>query len=358
MPTPTCTDAQFLDLCRLHRSAAKVARVLHISERAIHLRRNSVQNKTGQQIFFDRPDRRSRDQQEFEDGRKSQAAGLTAKAKLPKGKAASLRAPGPSPDEMVKIPSEWRYQLTLRNGTLIVGSDAHYKPDCASTAHRAMVLLTKALKPKGVIMNGDLFDASSVSRHFRIRWHQSYTVKQEIEACQERMGEVEAVAGNAFLCRTWGNHDSNFETRLSGLVPEYEGLGGFTLWEHLPRWQPCMSVFVNDGPGGLVIKHRFKGGMHAPHNNVLWAGRSMTTGHLHSQKVQPLTDYNGTKYGTDSGCLATPDDEGFHYAEDDPRNWRSGFSVHTFNDGIMMPPDLATVIGKGRVWFRGEMLKV
>jgi hypothetical protein len=33
------------------------------------------------------------------------------------------------------------------------------------------------------------------------------------------------------------------------------------------------------------IKHRFKGGMHAPQNNTLWAGVTMVTGHLHSQKV-------------------------------------------------------------------------
>lgn len=98
--------------------------------------------------------------------------------------------------------------------------------------------------------------------------------------------------------------------------------------------------------------------MHAPHNNVLWAGRHMATGHLHSQKVQPITNYNGTLYGTDTGCLASPEDETFHYAEDDPRNWRSGFGVFTFADGEMLPPELVTVIGSGRVWFRGEVIHV
>lgn len=264
-----------------------------------------------------------------------------------------------APDDIIKLPSEWRYGLKIRNGTLVVASDAHYKPGISSTGHRATTMVIRRLKPKGVIANGDLFDASSVSRHFKIRWHGNYKVKEEVEACQERLGEWEdAAGGNCLLARTWGNHDSNFETRLSGLVPEYEGLGGFTLWEHLPRWQPCMSIFVNDGPGGLVIKHRYKGGMHATHNNTLWSGRSMATGHLHSSKVSPITDYNGTRYGVDSGCVASPEDMTFHYAEDDPRSWRSGGAVFTFIDGELMPPELYQVIAKNRVWFRGEVIDV
>lgn len=336
-----------------------MAEVLGLTPRAVLGRRSRIEKRHPDvKIIFDNIDHRNKHTRARDEALQAEIESIKPRAKIPKGKERALRSPTINPDEVVKIPSEWRFGLKVKNGVFIIGSDAHYKPHYVATAHRAMVALTKALKPRGVILNGDIFDASSVSRHFRIRWERRYSVKEELEACVDRSGEIEAVAGNAWLGRTWGNHDSNFETRLSGLVPEYEGVAGFTLWEHLPRWQPCMSVFINDGPGGLVVKHRFKGGMHAPHNNVLWAGRSMTTGHLHSQKVQPITNYNGTLYGTDSGCLATPDDDAFHYAEDDPRNWRSGFSVHTFIDGEHMPPDLCTVIGSGRVWFRGEVLEV
>lgn len=355
MATQSCTEDEFIETCRKYRSCAKVARHFGISERAVLARRRAVEGRRRIDLPFDKGDHRRKS--DVMHAEQMQDAALTAiaerRVRMKEKDRKRLSAPL-APDDVEHIPSDWRYRMTMRNGTIIVGSDAHYKPDIVSTAHRALVQLVKRIKPDVIVLNGDLLDGSSISRHFRIRWHKVFQVKDELDAVKDRLGEIEAVAANAKLIRTWGNHDSNFETRLSGHVPQYEGVGGFTLWEHLPRWQPCMSVFVND-ERGMVIKHRYKGGLHAPHNNVLWAGRHMVTGHLHSQKVQPITNYNGTLYGTDTGCLASPEDETFHYAEDDPRNWRSGFGVFTFVDGEMMPPELVTVTGAGRVWFRGEI---
>ena len=53
--------------------------------------------------------------------------------------------------------------------------------------------------------------------------------------------------------------------------------------------------------GNVVIKHRMKGGIHAAHKNTLHAGTTMVTGHLHSLKVTPFSDYNGTRWGVDTG---------------------------------------------------------
>lgn len=330
-----------------------------MSPRAVFNKRRTMEIRYGIELKFDQADYRHEQAKQRDEALETTALALDAQ-RVVRVRAADrkrLSAPPTLPDDAETVPSDWRYKLALRDGVIVIGSDAHYKPGIVSTAHRALVRMVKQLRPAVVVLNGDLFDGSGVSRHFRIRWHRVFQVKEELDACKDRLGEIEAVAGNAKLIRTWGNHDSNWETRLSGHVPQYEGVGGFTLWEHLPKWQPCMSVFVN-GQRGLVIKHRFKGGLHAPHNNVLWAGRHMATGHLHSQKVQPITNYNGTLYGTDTGCLASPEDDAFHYAEDDPRNWRSGFGVFTFIGGEMMPPELVTVIAQDRVWFRGEVINV
>ena len=56
-----------------------------------------------------------------------------------------------------------------------------------------------------------------------------------------------------------------------------------------------MAVFVNDD---IVVKHRFKGGQHATFNNALWSGKTVITGHLHSQRVSPITDYWGNTLGS------------------------------------------------------------
>ena len=150
-----------------------------------------------------------------------------------------------------------------------------------------------------------------------------------------------------------GNHDARFETFLAANAAEYEGIKGFHLKDHFPEWKPCWSLFINDN---TVIKHRLKGGIHATHNNPLWSGKSIITGHLHSQKVTPLSDYNGTRYGVDCGTMAEPYSRAFtDYTEDNPVNWRSGFAVLTYHEGFLLPPELCEVTPLGAV-FRGRIL--
>ncbi len=64
----------------------------------------------------------------------------------------------------------------------------------------------------------------------------------------------------------------------------------------------------------MIIKHRYKGGVHATHNNTVSSGVSICTGHLHSLKVTPYSDYNGVRYGVDTGTLAETDGPQFTYA--------------------------------------------
>ena len=251
-----------------------------------------------------------------------------------------------------------RLNLTVKNGVVIVGGDGHYWPGDPSTAHRAFVKFSRDMHPAAVIMNGDAFDGASISRHASIMWERKPAVIDELEAVQARLGEIEqATPLGTQLFWPLGNHDARFETRLATTAPEYARINGFHLKDHFgPRWRPCWSVFINDS---VVVKHRYKGGIHAAHNNVMWAGKTMVTNHLHSPKVTPFTDYGGTRYGVDTGCLADPDHEAFlAYTEDNPKNWRAGFAVLTFKDGKLLMPELVQVWDKSHVQFRGEIIKV
>jgi len=87
--------------------------------------------------------------------------------------------------------------------------------------------------------------------------------------------------------------------------------------------------------------------------NTLKSGRSIVTGHLHQLKVTPWTDYNGRRYGVDTGTLAEPGGDQFAYCEENPVNWCSGFCVLTFKNGMLLPPELCEVIN-GVAYFRGE----
>jgi len=240
--------------------------------------------------------------------------------------------------------SKGRRVVDLENGVVIVAADFHYQPGDPSTAHRALVRITKELKPDVLVANGDVCDFGSVSRHPPLGWKSIPTAEEEIEEAQERLQEWAEAGGKAQKYWPIGNHDSRLEVFIASRVPELKGIAGTSLCDHFPLWEPCYSVFINDRPGGLVIKHRYRSGIHAPHNNVINAGRSIATGHLHSQKVMPFTNYEHTLYGIDVGCIAEPYADAFEYMEDNPRNWRSGFCVFTFENGVLLPPELVTKI--------------
>jgi hypothetical protein len=140
-------------------------------------------------------------------------------------------------------------------------------------------------------------------------------------------------------------------------VPEFEGVPGFDLRDHFPRWRFSMSLFIN---GHTMVKHRWHNGVHATWNNVLKSGVSIVTGHLHALGSRAYTDYRGTRYAVDTGTLAHLFGEQFTYSEDCPANHRSGFAVLTFHKGRLMPPELLEVIDEdeGLVCFRGQVFNV
>lgn len=249
-----------------------------------------------------------------------------------------------------------RGALEVKNGLVLVGSDFHIWPGAESVALRGFKKLAKDLKPSAVILNGDVVDLPQVSRHPPIGWESSPSLLHEIEAAQDHLHDIAQACGRARKIWTLGNHDARFETRLATVASEYKGIRGIHLSDHFPLWEKGWSVWINDS---VVVKHRWKGGVHATHNNTVGSGKTMVTGHLHSQKVTPYTDYNGTRYGIDTGCVADCEHKAFiDYTEDNPKNWVSGFAVLKFKDGKLMQPELASVWDDKSIQFRGEIIKV
>ena len=249
-----------------------------------------------------------------------------------------------------------RRGIALEKGRAVVFSDAHFYPGDHSTAYRALVEFIKEYKPEVVIANGDLFDGTSISRHSKIMYENHPSVMDELEAVKEHLNGIEnASRFKSNLIWTFGNHDARFETYLAANAPQFEGVKGFGLKDHFPLWQPCWSYWINDD---TVVKHRWKGGFNAGRANTLNAGTNIITGHTHVLAVQPVTDYNGTRYGVQTGCLANPlADQFMNYTEDNPKDWRSGFAVLTFERGQLLMPELVQVWDeeKGEVQWRGKI---
>ena len=315
------TESEFIEAWKTFGSAVAVADHFGIDVRNIHKRRRSIEARNGIQLI---------------------------------GVAKN------SPDAKIVYPANGvRATTEIDSGVVLVASDCHYWPDVISTAHRAFVKLVKELSPKIVVINGDAFDGASISRHpAGGTWQSLPSVKQELEACQDRLEEIQKAATGAQLHFCWGNHDLRFNARLQQQVGDtFKGVMGMSLNEHFPLWRFSMSLMIN---GNVQIKHRLYNGIHASYNATLKSGISTVNGHLHSLKVTPWTDMTGTRYGVDTGSLADVWGDQFSYTEDSTRNHRSGFAILTFYDGKLMPPELCEVIDEeeGLVYFRGVVIKV
>lgn len=236
-------------------------------------------------------------------------------------------------------------ELDVEKGFVIVASDLHLWPGEYTLMLKGLLWACREFKPRALVLNGDVMDFPSISRHDPVGWETNPKVSEEIEGAQEVCHELALAAGRG--CRkiwTLGNHDKRFETRLARNDPEYAKVHGVHLKDHFPVWEPAWSTLVNPSAGvfSCLIKHRFRGGIHAVHNNLLWAGNHIVTGHLHSAQVRALTYHaERTIWGVDSGCIAEPNARAFrHYSETNPKNWRSGFAILHWQSGKLMQPQL------------------
>jgi predicted phosphodiesterase len=313
------SDEDFISLWNAHKSVATLSKITGIAYRAVLKRRKSIEQRHGMILLAN--DNKGRPN--------------------------------------VYIPDQQHQcDIDLQNGVIMVGSDCHYNPRYITTAHRAFVQCVKHLKPKVVILNGDLCDFASISAHHRIGWQEGPTVKEELDELAKRLDDIEKVRpAGCKLYATIGNHDLRFSGKLSNVLPQYQSIKGFDLADHTPHWKWFWAIMVNQT---CMIKHRWHNGIHAVYNNTLKSGTSFVSGHLHSLKVTPWTDYTGTRYGVDTGTMACIKDSAFLYAELNPLNWRSGFVVLTFNNGRLMPPEMAEVVNEdeGLYYFRGQVMKV
>jgi len=321
MTASRITDAEFIELWKTLGSASKISKLIKIDVSNVHQRRRAIENRHKiQLVAVDKS--RSKYYQHLQTAHNHAA----------------------------------RQELGIENGVVIVFSDAHFWPGIRTTAFKGLLWAIREFKPKAVINNGDAFDGASISRYPRIGWDTKPSIIQELKACEASLGEIEEDAGRAKLIWTLGNHDSRFENRLAANAAEFEGVKGFSLRDHFPAWTSCWACWPTED---VCVKHRYKGGIHATHNNTVNSGKTIVTGHLHSLKVTPFADYNGNRFGVDTGTLANPSGPQFvDYLEDNPTNWRSGFAILTFFNGRLLWPELVHDFGNGCVEFRGEVIDV
>lgn len=317
------SDDEFINLWNKFKSATKLAAYLGLQVRGVYKRRENIERKRGVLLIAD------------------ETFGANT---------------NPGLATLIMNSRRDISRLEIDSGVVLVGSDAHYTPGVIPTAHKALCNLACDLRSglTAVILNGDILDGGQISRHPRGGWTGLPNVKQELEAVQERLSEIEgAVAPGVRLLRTYGNHCARFEARLAAQVPEYEGIAGFTLREHLPRWDDSLRIDINED---VVVIHDWHSGLHSGWNDVLKGGCSVVTGHTHELGFKAHKGFKDrVHFGIKTGMLAEDDQPQFDYRKGKPgMNWRSGFAVLTWVDGILIQPEFCAVEADGCAYFRGK----
>lgn len=274
----------------------------------------------------------------------------------------NLPTTDPAEGYETRVPeNEWTFprvaHLDIDTGSVIISSDHHYWPGHISVAHKALIKVIKDVKPRAKILNGDVFDGVSVSRHPPFGWSHKPSVKDELDACHERVGEIEQALPKG--CQTlWnlGNHCIRFERALATNAREFAGIMGTRLADHFPRWDMQWSTLINpDSRDPVMVKHKNAGGVHAGYNNTMKSGLTTVTGHTHLLECKPWGDYRGRRWGIQTGTVSDVHSPAFEYMENGPSSACSGFVVLTFKDGQLLPPELCEVID-GKAYFRGKVV--
>lgn len=323
MPKPAFSDQHFINLWNRFQSPSELAKHLAMEVRSIQARRKNIERRYGILLTASR-----------EQG-------------------GNMR---PELNRLIMSSRRDINRLELPDGMVVVGSDAHYAPGVIPLAHKALcnLVFDMGKRVSAVILNGDILDGGQISRHPRGGWSSPPTVKEELQAVQERLSDIEAaISPGTRLLRTYGNHCARFESRLAAQVPEYEGVAGFTLREHLPRWTDSLRIDINED---VVVIHDWHSGLHSGWNDVLKGGCSVVTGHTHELGFKAHKGFKDRiHYGVKTGMLADEDQRQFDYRNGKPgMNWRSGFAVLTFVDGLLVQPEFCAVESDGRAWFRGK----
>ena len=120
MARPTLSDSEFIEMFRA-LGAAGMSRKTGMSERGLYARRARLEQKMQKPV-------------------RAETGHLNVKE---------------GPEE-----HPGRLLFDVPDGVVLVASDAHYWPGIVTTAHKAFVRFCRVMKPKLVIMNGDVLDGA------------------------------------------------------------------------------------------------------------------------------------------------------------------------------------------------------
>lgn len=218
-------------------------------------------------------------------------------------------------------------QLKLKNGIVIIGSDAHI-PFQDNKAVEAFCNYCKEIQPSAIILNGDILDFYKLSRFIKGEGRNPY---EEISACRDLLKRIKTDCPNSKIYYVIGNHETRLETYVLNNAPHLASLveDVFTIIKTNEIGViGCSEVLINDI---FVCTHGKMLGSKAGLSAIKEIEKhymSGASGHTH-RLAKFITRKAGRKFvWLETGCLCDLNPE---YVQDP--DWMQGFAAVEFNNG-------------------------
>lgn len=243
--------------------------------------------------------------------------------------------------------------------TTLVMADPH-SPDEDPHAMDLVYQIGRSVGVDGVIIDGDLYNVSSLSKYTpnaeqHLRW-----VEERAEAIRLPV-QIRQNFPDVPIYFLPGNHDMRPLKWINANALPLQGI--LTLAQWLGLDDPSLDFqIVEEGRimlagGNLMVKHGTSVSQNAGHSvkkEVDKAGVSVVMGHVHRRALIEVTKAQEELTGIELGCLCNlrPD-----YANpEDVVNWQQGFAIITEYDDNEFDIELVK-IKNGRATFRGKRFK-
>lgn len=246
--------------------------------------------------------------------------------------------------------------------TALIANDIHF-PKHNKVAVNCFLKVHQLLKPEILVLNGDILDCGTVSRHDRFsppKCH--WTDSQFLEGMQK-----EFLAAKSFLDILWkdapkgqrrifmlGNHEvwlqdfinESPKSRAIFDIRQNLNLGGYSY--EIYKY----GDFINLGK--LKVCHGLYTGLNHAKKHVDMMGKSVLYGHNHDIQVHSkVTPESDTHMGWSNGCLSdlNPD-----YLRNKPQNWNHGFAIVYIYPNSDFQVDLKRIT-HGKVIVHGQVVQ-
>jgi predicted phosphodiesterase len=254
-------------------------------------------------------------------------------------------------------PVEFVNQEKFKDGFTIILSDLHI-PFHHVLGTKAVIQFLRAYRKTGLlkrlILNGDVFDAATLSRHLkRKRSKFNGDLGEEMKTGKDWIMPMVACFEETYMLG--GNHEEGRLQRLlanEGVgVPEdpmaFNELLSFYKYSGV-KFIARPEIFLGSDDGKVKIFHGEKYNDHTA-ATILKDNHytSSVQGHTH----RPQTYFSKTKFGAVNGMLLDPDQQDYRY---DPP-WTLGFTIlEHFNNGTEVNPYFVKISFEGEFSFAGK----